>query len=117
MHEPAAELEGFRVVPGGVLAPRGFGGGAVAAGIKPSGDLDLGAILSTRTPCVATATFTTNRVRGASVDIDRDRIEAVPIRGVVFNSGNANTYTGDGGYDDALAFIDELAQKFDVPEA
>ena len=117
MHEPPAELEGFRVVSGGVLAPRGFVGGAVAAGIKPSGDLDLGAILSTRTPCVATATFTTNRVRGASVDIDRDRIGAGPIRGVVFNSGNANTYTGDGGYEDALAFIDAFAKKFDVPQA
>ena len=117
MHEPPAELEGFRVVPGGVLAPRGFVGGAVAAGIKPRGDLDLGAILSTRTTCVSTATFTTNRVRGASVDIDRDRIAAGPIRGVVFNSGNANTYTGDGGYEDALAFIDAFAQKFDVPQA
>jgi glutamate N-acetyltransferase/amino-acid N-acetyltransferase len=115
MHEPPAELEGFPVVSGGVLAPRGFVGGGVAAGIKPGGKLDLGAILSICAPCISAATFTTNRVRGASVDIDQERMKAGPVRGVVFNSGNANTYTGDGGYEDAIAFINAFAKKFNVP--
>ena len=115
MHEPPAELEGFRVVPGGTLAARGFVGGGVAAGIKATSDLDLGAILSTRTPCQSAATFTTNQVRGTSVTINQERLSRKPARGIVFNSGNANTYTGAGGRADALEFIDAFAGRFGVP--
>ena len=115
MHEPPAELEGFRVVPGGTLAPRGFIGGGVAAGIKTPGVLDLGAILSTHTPCRSAATFTTNRVRGTSVGINQERLGKKPARGIVFNSGNANTYTGAGGRADALEFIGAFAGRFGVP--
>jgi glutamate N-acetyltransferase/amino-acid N-acetyltransferase len=115
MHQPPAELDGFRVVPGGTLAARGFVGGGVAAGIKATSDLDLGAILSTRTPCQSAATFTTNRVRGTSVTINQERLSRKPARGIVFNSGNANTYTGAGGRADALEFIDAFAGRFGVP--
>ena len=115
MHEPPAELEGFRVVPGGTLAPRGFVGGGVVAGIKATGALDLGAILSTRTPCQSAATFTTNRVCGASVTVNRERLGRKPARGIVFNSGNSNVFTGARGRADALAFIDAFAGQFGVP--
>ena len=115
MHEPPAELEGFRVVPGGTLAPRGFVGGGLAAGIKATGALDLGAILSTRTPCQSAATFTTNRVCGASVTVNKERLGRKPARGIVFNSGNSNVFTGARGRADALAFIDAFAGRFGVP--
>ena len=115
MHEPPAELEGFRVVPGGTLAPQGFVGGGVTAGIKPTGALDLGAILSTHMPCQSAATFTTNRVHGTSVDINKERLSRKPARGVVFNSGNSNVFTGARGRADALAFIDAFADRFGVP--
>lgn len=115
MHEPPAELDGFRVIPGGTLAPRGFVGGGVAAGIKATGALDLGAILSTRTPCQSAATFTTNRVCGASVTINKERLSKRPARGIVFNSGNSNVFTGARGRADGLAFIDAFARRFGVP--
>ena len=116
MHIPPAELEGFRVVAGGVLAPHGFIGGGVSAGIKPTGALDLGAILSSHVPCTSAAAFTTNQVRGASVQINQARLQKNSARGIVFNSGNDNTYTGDGGHADATAFINAFARQFDVPE-
>jgi len=109
MHEPPTELDGFQVVPGGTLAPRGFVGGGLAAGIKATGALDLGAILSTRTPCQSAATFTTNRVCGASVTINKERLGTKPARGIVFNSGNSNVFTGARGRADGLAFIDAFA--------
>ena len=115
MHEPPAELDGFRVIPGGTLAPCGFIGGGIAAGIKTPGVLDLGAILSTRTPCQAAATFTTNQVRGTSVVINEERLRNKPARGIVFNSDNANVFTGAPGRADALTFIDAFASKFGVP--
>ena len=115
MHEPPAELDGFRVIPGGTLAPRGFVGGGVTAGIKATGALDLGAILSTHTPCQSAATFTTNRVCGASVTINKERLARKPARGIVFNSGNSNVFTGARGRADGLAFIDAFAGRFGVP--
>ena len=115
MHEPPAKLEGYRVVPGGTLAPRGFVGGGVAAGIKATGALDLGAILSTRTPCQSAATFTTNRICGASVTINKERLSRRPACGIVFNSGNSNVFTGARGRADGLAFIDAFADRFGVP--
>ena len=98
------------------MAPRDFVGGGLAAGIKASGVPDLGAILSTRAPCVAAATFTTNRVRGAAVEIDRQRVANGRARGIVFNSGNANTYTGPEGHADALRMAALFAARHNLPE-
>ena len=115
MHEPPDSLGEFMVVPGGVVAPRDFVGGGIAAGIKPSGDLDLGGVLSTREPCTVAGTFTTNRVRAPSVVIDIDRVADGHARAVVFNSGNANTYNGPEGHADALRMADAFANRHGVP--
>ncbi len=115
MHEPPESLGEFTVVPGGVVAPRDFVGGGIPAGIKPSGDLDLGAILSTREPCTIAGTFTTNRVKGPSVVINIDRVADGHARAIVFNSGNANTYTGQEGHADALRMGHAFATRHDLP--
>jgi glutamate N-acetyltransferase/amino-acid N-acetyltransferase len=89
----------FRPRPGGVTAPLGFLAGAVYAGLKqPAPDQrDLGALLSDR-PCAAAARFTTNRVVAAPVMLSRARLaRGQPLRGVVFNAGNANACTGPEG--------------------
>ena len=115
MHEPPERLGEFTVVPGGVVAPRDFVGGGIAAGIKPSGDLDLGAILSTREPCTVAGTFTTNRVKGPSVVVNIGRVADGQARAIVFNSGNANTFTGPEGHADALRIGDAFAARHDLP--
>ncbi|MCL5270327.1 MAG: bifunctional ornithine acetyltransferase/N-acetylglutamate synthase, partial [bacterium] len=81
----------------GIGGPRGFTAGAVAAGIKRSGGLDLAAILSDR-PAVAAAVTTTNLFRSAPVQVCRERLAANPrVRGVVVNAGIANACTGAKG--------------------
>ena len=104
-------LDGFAVVSGGVVASRGFKAGSIAAGIKASGALDLGGIFSTVAPCTVAATFTTNRVTAANVEINRARVAGGQARGVVFNSGNANTYTGAEGRADAMRMAELFAQR------
>ena len=79
-----------------LIIPRGFRAGAVKAGIKPSGGLDL-ALLVADGPCAAAGTFTTNRVCAAPVKWCRDRLPAADIRAVVINAGNANAATGSQG--------------------
>ncbi|MBX5490636.1 MAG: bifunctional glutamate N-acetyltransferase/amino-acid acetyltransferase ArgJ [Chloroflexi bacterium] len=92
----------------GVCAPLGFLAGAVYCGLQlPAPDQrDLGALLSER-PCTAAARFTTNRVVAAPVILSRRRLATgVPLRGVVFNAGNANACTGPEG----LAAAEEMTR-------
>jgi len=62
-----------RIIPGSVTAPRGFSAASWRCGIKPSGREDLALLVSDR-PCSAAGVFTTNRVRAACVDINRERL-------------------------------------------
>jgi glutamate N-acetyltransferase/amino-acid N-acetyltransferase len=89
--------------PPALLRPLGFTAGGVHAAVKPSGALDLGAILCGR-PAVTAAVTTTNLFCGAPVTLCRERIASSPhMRGVIVNSGNANTATGKAGLRHARA--------------
>lgn len=89
-----------------LIAPRGFRAGAVKAGIKPSGGLDL-AIIAADGPCAAAGTFTTNRICAAPVRWCRDHLPADDIRAIVINAGNANAATGAEG----AANVARIAQQ------
>jgi glutamate N-acetyltransferase/amino-acid N-acetyltransferase len=86
----------------GVTSPKGFTAGGTYAGIKTYGDdtLDLG-ILASERPATVAATFTRNRFTSASVIVDREWVQRGTSRGVVVNSGIANSSTGQRGIDDA----------------
>src|SRR3954454_13461993 len=107
----------FRVLSeGGVTAPRGFLAGAVYAGLQqPAPDQrDLGALLADR-PCVAVARFTTNLVVAAPVVLSRERIaRGAPLRGAVFNAGNANACTGPEGLQAAVEMCELAARQLGV---
>jgi glutamate N-acetyltransferase/amino-acid N-acetyltransferase len=85
-----------------LLSPKGFRAGAVKAGIKTSGNLDV-ALLVCDTGATAAAMFTTNKVFAAPVKIGREHIRSETLRGVVVNAGNANACTGKQGERDAIA--------------
>lgn len=76
----------------------GFDAAGIAAGIKNNGALDL-ALIASRVPCRAAATFTQNKFPAAPVLYDRQLLTFNPtgIYGVVINSGNANACTGVEG--------------------
>ncbi len=90
------------------LTAAGFHVGSAAAGIKPSGALDVGVIVSD-TPCAAAAVFTSNRFCGAPVVVGRKHVGKGPLRGVVVNSGCSNVATGKRGIRDAEAMCARLA--------
>lgn len=76
----------------------GFEAAGVAAGIKKSGALDL-ALIASRTPCRAAATFTKNAFSAAPVMYDKQVLAINPegIHAVIINSGCANACTGAPG--------------------
>ncbi len=109
---PAKPSWSIKISEGGVLAPSGFDGGSVAAGIKnPKAErLDLALIVSD-TVCSAAGTFTTNKVKAAPVLVSMEHIKDGKARAVVLNSGNANACTGVDGLKAARAMAADTAKK------
>jgi glutamate N-acetyltransferase / amino-acid N-acetyltransferase len=84
------------------LLVKGFKFAARAAGLKKSGKLDLGLIVSA-VPAVSAGVFTTNKVVAAPVLVTTPRVRSGRCQAILVNSGNANACTGQAGLDDARA--------------
>jgi glutamate N-acetyltransferase/amino-acid N-acetyltransferase len=92
----------IRKTRGGICAAGGFFCGSVACGIKnPKETRDDLALLMSEMPCTSAATFTTNLVKAAPVQVSMEHLRSGNIRGVILNSGNANACTGGQGLADA----------------
>ena len=81
--------------------PRGFAAAGVACGIKPSGGLDLGLLVSSAPATTSAARFTSSGTQSAPVLLCRERVTLGGIRAVVVNAGNANAATGRPGFENA----------------
>jgi glutamate N-acetyltransferase/amino-acid N-acetyltransferase len=86
-------------LPGGL--PAGFRASGVACGLKPSGGLDLGLLVSDAPETVSAARFTRSGVLAAPVLLTQERCRLGGLRAVVANAGNANAATGRRGLEDA----------------
>ncbi len=97
------------------VLPADFEAGAVEAGIKYSGRLDLGVLFSRR-PSVVAGTFTRNRVKAAPVldDITLLRSSRKGYQAIVVNSGNANACTGEQGLKDSAAMREAAAKALSI---
>ncbi len=100
------------VASGSITSPEGFHAGATYAGLKKKArdNLDLG-ILFSEAPCVATALFTTNRIKAAPVILCQQRLNFGRAVAVVVNSGCANACTGEQGLADAAEMADLAAKN------
>jgi len=109
-------MASIRKVKGGVCAPKQFRANSVSAGIKDpaSKRLDLTLLISD-TPCIASGTFTKNKVQAAPVRLSKKHIKNGDVQAILANSGNANACTGEVGMKDAIdscsIIADELGLK------
>ena len=62
-------------------------------------------------PCSCAATFTTNLVKAAPVQVSMEHLKSGNIRGIVLNSGNANACTGAKGLADARTMAAAAATR------
>ena len=85
------------------LLPAGFRAGGAAAGLKPSGALDVGLIVCDVPGVTSAARFSRSGAQSAPVLLTRQQSELTGLRAVVVNSGNANAATGEQGLLDAAA--------------
>jgi glutamate N-acetyltransferase / amino-acid N-acetyltransferase len=93
--------------------PQGFRWGAVKAGIKASGNLDVAVAVPDKIASAA-AMFTTNQVVGAPVTVGRRHLVSTGGRvgAVVVNAGNANCATGQPGIDACVLTCVAAAETF-----
>jgi len=102
------------IASGGITTPRGFHAGATCAGIKQKDKSDF-AILFSEAPGVATAMFTTNRVKAAPVVLCQQRLRDGKAAAVAVNSGCANACTGEQGLADAAETAELAAEAIGAP--
>ena len=94
----------YKVIPGGVCAAKGFSASGVHAGFRANPNkLDL-AIIKADVRCAAAGVYTTNKVYGAPIKVDRAHLVDGHAQAVLVNSGNANTCAANG-VDLALSLI------------
>src|SRR5437879_11426782 len=99
---------------GGVTAVRGILGARVAAGIKPTGKMDLALIYSS-TPARVAAQFTSNQVKGAPVLVSMEHARGGQAQAILASSGCANVCTGERGIKDAREMTKTVADLLRIP--
>ncbi len=114
----------FKVVPGAVVASKGFLASGVFCDIKRLGTgkgsnkgqkRDLALIVS-EVPASVAGMFTTNQICAAPVKVCAERVKAGVAQAIVVNSGNANACTGRQGMRDAQAMAVLTAKQLHMSE-
>jgi glutamate N-acetyltransferase / amino-acid N-acetyltransferase len=105
--------DGVTQRPGGL--PAGFRAAGVAAGLKASGNPDVGLLVCDAPDATSAARFTRSGVLAAPVVICKERARLEGLRAVAANSGNANAATGGRGLDDAAKMQGAAAIAAGVP--
>jgi len=104
---------GVTEAPGGL--PDGFRAAGVAAGLKASGNPDVGLLVCDARDATSAARFTRSGVLAAPVVVTKQRARLDGLRAVAANSGNANAATGGRGLDDAAKMQGAAAIAAGVP--
>ena len=87
----------YKEVAGGICAPKGFAAAGVHCGIRAnhSEKYDL-ALIKADVRCAAAGVYTTNKVCGAPIKVDRAHLKDGYAQAIIVNSGNANTCAANG---------------------
>lgn len=100
----------WKIINGGVAAPKGFYAAGVQAGIKNKDKYDVALIFSD-VQAQAAGVYTKNVVKAHPVYLTQRHLENGLARAVVINSGNANACVGEFG-DKAAFAMAEVAGTF-----
>ena len=89
-------MEMFQPVAGGICAAKGFSAAGVHCGIRRNhSKLDL-ALIKADVRCAGAGCYTTNKVYGAPITVDREHLQDGYAQAILVNSGNANTCAPNG---------------------
>ncbi|MCI2205616.1 MAG: bifunctional glutamate N-acetyltransferase/amino-acid acetyltransferase ArgJ [Oscillospiraceae bacterium] len=86
----------MKFIDGGITAPKGFMAGGMHCGIRPNKKKPDLMMLKSEVPCNAAGVYTSNLVKGASIEVCKKHLTNGIAQAVIANSGNANTCNSDG---------------------
>ena len=88
----------FTKVKKGVCAAKGFVANGLNCGLNSDKNKNDLALVYSETQCQAAAVYTTNKVKGAPIQVTKAHLEASghTAKAVIVNSKNANTCNADG---------------------
>ncbi len=86
----------YKKIPGGICAAQGFKAAGAHCGIRKNAEKKDIALVVCDTECSVAAVYTQNKVKGAPIQLTRQNIANGKARGILCNSGNANTCAPDG---------------------
>lgn len=99
----------------GVTAARGFVAAGVSAGLKSTeGALDVAVVRNLGPLTSGAAVFTSNRCKANPVLWSQKAVSDGRVDAVVLNSGGANCYTGEFGYETSRLTAEAVAHSFGV---
>ena len=116
MSIPVPPVPSFPAAPLTLTSVKGLSAAGVKAGIKASGNPDVG-LLVADAPMAAAGIFTQNHYAAAPVTLSRAHLvrSGGLVRAVIVNSGNANACTGAQGDKDALEMCERVAKAVGCP--
>ena len=105
----------FTKIEGGICAPQGFAAAGVHCGIRHNHSKPDLAIIKADVRCAGAACYTTNKVYGAPITVDREHLADGYAQAILVNSGNANT-CAPGGVELARETCRLAAQALGIDE-
>lgn len=105
----------IKFIQGGVTSPKGFKSSGVHAGIKNFSDKKDLALIVSQKECTAAGVYTKNLVKSATIFVTKEHLSSGTAQAVIVNSGNANTCTGQQGYDNAEKMCSLSAAALNIP--
>ena len=97
-----------------VTVAKGFVAGAVHAGLKKSGNLDLALVVNQGPLNSAAVVFTTNRCQANPIIWSKEVIKDGQASAIILNSGGANCYTGAQGFQTTHATAEKVATELSI---
>ena len=86
----------MQIIKGGVCAAKGFTANGIHCGIRKNKLKRDVALIRSEVPASAAAVYTTNKVKGAPLDVTKKNIANGCAQAIICNSGNANTCNANG---------------------
>jgi glutamate N-acetyltransferase/amino-acid N-acetyltransferase len=101
-----------------VTTPRGFRSAGIAVGLKSTGKPDLALVVNDGPEPASAVVFTSNRAQANPILWSRKVAQNGAARAIVLNSGGANCFTGDFGYETTRLTAEAVAASLgqDDPE-
>ena len=97
-----------------VTAPAGFEAAGVAAGLKSTGKPDVAVVVNRGPLTVGAAVFTSNRAKANPILWSQQVVADRVVEAVVLNSGGANCFTGEFGFQTSHLTAEKAAELLGV---